>query len=239
MVMSASGDGSLQLWNIGNNGKDMPVTTFSEHQQEIYSVHWSKRDSSFLSSSWDTTIKLWDVTRQQSLHTYSGHEDMVFCATFSPFAAKTFASVSCDGTLKLWDKLMPRAIMTVKDVDNSELLTCDWSNLDGNLVVAGSSEGSIKGYDIRKMTKAAFELDGFESAVRRVKFAPDAPYKLAAVSFDQTTRIWDDIISCSEEEADAVFSNHSEFAYGLDWNPFASQLVDCGWDSIVKMFTYP
>ncbi|CAG9115673.1 unnamed protein product [Plutella xylostella] len=31
---------------------------------------------------------------------------------------------------------------------------------------------------------------------------------------------------------------HSEFTYGLDWSPLRPhQLADCGWDSLVHVFT--
>lgn len=105
--------------------------------------------------------------------------------------------------------------MTVKDADNAELLSCDWSNGDANVVVTGSSDGCIRGFDIRKMTKPAFELFGCESAVRRVQFSHDieSPYKLAASSFDHSTRVWNAI---KDAEPIETFYNHSEFSYG-EW----------------------
>lgn len=210
---------------------------YREHTKEIYSVNWSRLCAgSFLASSWDKTIKLFDVNSSQSLATYVGHTDLVFCSTFSPFNKNTFASVSCDGTLKLWDTTCPsRAIMTVKDADSAELLSCDWSNGDANLVVTGSSDGLIKGFDIRKMTKPTFELYGCESAVRRVQCSYDSAYRLAASSFDNSTRVWN---ASESSEPTETFFNHSEFTYGLDWSPFnRNQLVDCGWDSLVHVFS--
>lgn len=124
--------------------------------------------------------------------------------------------------------------MTVKEEDN-ELLSCDWSNQDPNMVVTGGSDGVIKGFDIRKMTKAIFELYGCESAVRRVQFAFDAPYRLAASSYDHSTRVWNALESSEPTES---FFNHSEFTYGLDWSPFNKNLMaDCGWDSLVHVFS--
>lgn len=212
LVLTGSGDGTVQLWNLEEN---KPVQVYHEHTKEIYSVNWSKVGPSpaFLTASWDTTIKLWDPAHPVSLNTYYGHSDLVFCATFSPFNKNTFASVSCDSTLKLWDTACnSRSIMTLKDVDNAELLSCDWSHCDPNVVVTGSSEGSVKGFDIRKMTKAVFELFGCESAIRRVQCSYDAPYRLAVSSFDNSTRVFNAIES---QEPIETFYNHSEFAYGM------------------------
>lgn len=235
MLLSGSGDGSCQLWSTEEDSAK-PLHVFREHTKEIYSVNWSKISAgNFLTSSWDASVKLFDVNSPSSLATYHGHKDLVFGAGFSPFNKNTFASVSCDGTLKLWDTACSRAIMTVKDVDQAEMLSVDWSSGDANLLVAGTSEGVVRGYDIRKMTRAVFELDGCESAVRRVQFSHHSPYRLAASSFDHSTRVWN--ASEGTEPTQSLF-NHSEFTYGLDWSPFnRNLLVDCGWDSLVNVFS--
>ena len=48
-------------------------------------------------------------------------------------------------------------------------------------------------------------------------------------------RIWD--FNKTNEPLESV-KQHTEFAYGLDWNPLRkNQLADCGWDSLVHVFT--
>lgn len=71
-VVSASGDGALQLWNIDT--PNVPPVTFWEHKKEVYSVDWTRtrQEQLFLSASWDKTIKLWDPIRQTSLSTFIG-----------------------------------------------------------------------------------------------------------------------------------------------------------------------
>lgn len=223
------------MWNIDEE-LAKPIHIYREHLKEIYSVNWSRLSAGrFLTSSWDATLKIFDVNSTVSLATFYGHTDLAFGATFSPFNKNTFASVSCDGTLKLWDSACTsRAIMTVKDEDNAELLSCDWSNGDQNIVVTGSSDGLVRGFDIRKLTKPAFELYGCDSAIRRVQCAYGAPYKIAASSFDSSTRVWNAIESSEPTE---TFFHHTEFTYGVDWSPFnQNMLVDCGWDSLVHVF---
>lgn len=58
VVVSASGDGGLQIWNLACPG--LAPHTLREHKKEVYSVDWSKtRQEQFvLSASWDCTVKL-------------------------------------------------------------------------------------------------------------------------------------------------------------------------------------
>ena len=49
------------------------------------------------------------------------------------------------------------------------------------------------------------------------------------------SRIWD--FNKTNEPLESI-KQHTEFAYGLDWNPNRrNQLADCGWDSLVHVFS--
>lgn len=49
------------------------------------------------------------------------------------------------------------------------------------------------------------------------------------------TRIWD--LDQPQDTVECV-QNHTDSVFGLDWNPCRNnQLVDCGWDSFIKVFT--
>jgi peroxin-7 len=88
MAVSASGDGSLQMWNLnGYSGNNLqPQMLYNEHEKEIYSVDWCKtrQKQQFLSASWDCTLKLWDPNRTSSLSTYHAHAVIAYNAVFSP-----------------------------------------------------------------------------------------------------------------------------------------------------------
>ncbi|KAF4524740.1 hypothetical protein B566_EDAN013808 [Ephemera danica] len=246
IVVSASGDGTLQLWNLA--APLAPPQTFREHKKEVYSVDWSqtRQEQLILSASWDCTVKLvmltvvayeWDPTRSTSLSTFLGHSQLVYNAMWSPHVASCFASVSGDGTLRIWSSLAPQRPSVTLRAHEAEVLTCDWCKYDPNLLATGASDGLIRGWDLRNTNTPVFEqkASGCEFAVRRIQFSPHQHSVLASVSYDFTTRIWDFKVS-----ADAVetIKHHSEFVYGLDFNKHvAGQLADCGWDSLLHVFT--
>lgn len=131
VAVSASGDGSLQLWNCGAvDDKNpaaaamVPQTCYREHTKEVYSVDWSKtrQEQLMVSASWDCTTKLWDPLRTHSLSTYRGHSELVYNAKFALHMPNTFASVSGDGYLKIWNALSQRPTASVKAHDAEVVL---------------------------------------------------------------------------------------------------------------------
>ncbi|XP_017775993.1 PREDICTED: peroxisomal targeting signal 2 receptor [Nicrophorus vespilloides] len=233
IVVSASGDGGLQIWNLTGN---VPCQTLNEHKKEVYSVDWTRtrQDQLIVSASWDRSIKVWNPTRKISLNTYLGHSQLVYNAMWSPHLTNCFASVSGDGNLKLWNTLNSTASMSFRAHD-AEVLTCDWCKYDQNIIATGGSDGLIRGWDLRSYAQPIFQLKGCEYAVRRVQFSPHCMSLLAGVSYDYTTRLWD---FKNGSEAMETIKHHSEFVYGLDWsNHKQGELADCGWDSLVHVFT--
>ncbi len=93
------------------------------------------------------------------------------------------------------------------------------------------------------MSKPVFKSLDSESkhkyAVKRIRFSPHHPNLLASVSCDMYTKLWKiDGDSSLVDEA----RNHSEFAYGLDFDPkIKNRLVTCGWDKrvVISEFNLP
>ncbi|XP_060527689.1 peroxisomal targeting signal 2 receptor [Cylas formicarius] len=234
IIVSCSGDGTLQLWNL--QAPNVKPIIYSEHKTEIYSVDWSKcrQENKFLSASWDNTIKLWDPNRLNSLHTFFKHSNIVYTALFSPHISNCFASASADGTLNIWNCLDAVNPISVQ-AHNAEILCCDWCKFDHNLIATGASDGLIRGWDIRQITQPVFQWKASLCPIKRIQFSPHCLNVLASVGYDFNTKIWDLNQNCKALE---IFSHHSEFVYGLDWNIHRKgQIADCAWDSFVKVFT--
>jgi peroxin-7 len=99
-----------------------------------------------------------------------------------------FASVGGDGYLKLWSSLtVSRPVFSVKTHD-AEVLTCDWSKFNQNVLATGGSDGMIRIFDIRNLGDPVVELQGHELAVRKIQFSPFDEHKIASVGYDFTTR---------------------------------------------------
>lgn len=114
-LVSVSGDGSIKLWDVTN--KDgRPLRAWQEHALEIYGVDWNlqvwwsgfvnlpwQRKDSFITASWDKSVKHWSPMQPRSLRTWSEHQYCVYSAMWDPHHPDVFATASGDCTMKVWD----------------------------------------------------------------------------------------------------------------------------------------
>lgn len=71
IVLSAIADGSVKIWDLALPPAANPIRSLHEHTREVHSVDYNPvRRDSFLSSSWDDTIKLWTLDRPASVRTF-------------------------------------------------------------------------------------------------------------------------------------------------------------------------
>ena len=114
VMVAGDESGTIQVFDVNSRAI---LRTWKEHKQPVWTTEFSPVDStSLLSASDDRTVRLWDLPSQQSITTFSGHQDYVRSGAFMPGQASALlASGSYDQTVRLWDSRTPSAaIMTFK-----------------------------------------------------------------------------------------------------------------------------
>jgi peroxin-7 len=224
-LVSASGDGSVKLWDI-NQPNMPPLSNFREHTKEVYSIDWNllKKDT-FITGSWDGTIKWWSPRQPQSLGTFAEHQAKVYAAMWSPHNPVSFASVSGDRLLKIWDVNTPRSVQTVL-AHNHEILTCSWNKYKPNVIVTGSVDKSMKIWDLRRPDREVSMFAPHTYAVRRIVCSPHSEDIILSASYDMSVIVWSEKMGLVQRT-----QHHTEFALGCDFNMFIpGQIASCGWD---------
>ena len=237
ILLSASGDGSLKIWDLFAPPLANPIRSLEEHTHEVSSVDSNPiRKDCFLSSSWDDSVKLWTIDRPQSLRTFREHTYCVYNATWNPRHADIFASVSGDCTLRCWDVREPNAILVVP-AHEYEILGCDWNKYNDSLIVTGSVDKSIRVWDVRNHRQPVTILQGHTYAVRRVKFSPHHENLIASCSYDMTMCMWD--FRAPEDALLARYDHHTEFVVGLDMSVLVEGLLaSSAWDELVYVWQH-
>jgi len=118
-----------------------PIRTLEGHSEPVRSVLLSPDGGSGLSSGWDATVRLWDLTTGQCQRILTGHEDWVMTLSWSQDGQQVLSG-SDDKTLRLWN------------LDKGTEICCleghtDWVSSvvfapDGRTALSGSNDQTLR-----------------------------------------------------------------------------------------------
>ncbi|NWW03337.1 CORO7 protein, partial [Oreocharis arfaki] len=103
----AGEDARIRLWRIPEGGLQEtlqePEAILRGHTEKIYSIRFHPIASDLLvSSSYDMTVRIWELSAGQEVLCLQGHTDQIFSMAWSP-DGKKLATVSKDGRIRLYE----------------------------------------------------------------------------------------------------------------------------------------
>ncbi|EDO19320.1 hypothetical protein Kpol_1036p65 [Vanderwaltozyma polyspora DSM 70294] len=177
-VLVAQGDGSLRLFDTSL--QKFPIAIFKEHSKEVLSCNWNLiNKQTFVSSSWDGTVKIWTPNRKESLRTLqvqpvmqsqlvdntiaktngsrgtiSANKNCIYQAQFSPHDENLVMCCSGNSYVTLFDLRQPNSNNKQQRFlahNGSETLTCDFNKYRPTVVATSGVDSSIRIWDIRML----------------------------------------------------------------------------------------
>ncbi|OQR92254.1 periodic tryptophan protein [Achlya hypogyna] len=161
------------------------------HEDAVLGLDWNASHRNMLASaSADATVKIWDVTTQQCMHTMSHHADKVQSVRWNPVEATVLASASFDRSIIVLDGRNPAAFS--KFALSADVESLQWHPHTPSVLVASSEDGIVVGYDVRMNNGAPlFRFQAHDAAVSAISFSPLMPGLFATASVDKHVKIWD------------------------------------------------
>ncbi|XP_052535655.1 coronin-7-like isoform X3 [Tympanuchus pallidicinctus] len=103
----AGEDAKIRLWRVPEGGLQdtlqEPEAVLRGHTEKIYSIRFHPVAADLLvSSSYDMTVRIWELGAGQEVLCLQGHTDQIFSLAWSPDGRK-LATVSKDGRLRLYE----------------------------------------------------------------------------------------------------------------------------------------
>jgi len=191
MLLSGSRDKSLIIWNLTRDeaAYGYPKRSLHGHSHIVSDCVISSDGAYALSSSWDKTLRLWELSTGNTTRTFVGHTNDVLSVSFSA-DNRQIVSGSRDRTIKLWNTLGD-CKFTITDKGHTDWVSCvRFSPNPQNPVIV--SAGWDKLVKVWELASCRIQTDhiGHTGYINTVTISPDGSL-CASGGKDGTTMLWD------------------------------------------------
>lgn len=212
---------------LGKSGGKRQYTLFQGHSGPVYAASFCPVGDFILSSSADSTIRLWSTKLNANLVCYKGHNYPVWDVQFSPMG-HYFASSSHDRTARVWsmDRIQPLRIMAghLSDVD------CVQWHANCNYIATGSSDKTVRLWDVQS-GECVRVFVGHRGMILSLSMSPDGRY-MASGDEDGTIMMWD----LSSGRCVTPLVGHTSCVWSLAFSSEGSILASGSADCTVKLW---
>jgi WD repeat-containing protein 68 len=192
---------------VGNGG---PLT----------SMDWNRQNPSIIGvCSIDTTVTIWDLTKNEVKTLLIAHDKEVYDMCFGQ-DENVFISTGADGSVRLFDiRSLDTCSVLFESQDNSPITRVAWNLNNPNFVAAlGLDKNLIYVIDQRMANSPYAFLNYHTNVVNAISWAPKSNAYLCSAGDDKNAYIWD-IQLIANKSDDPVMSFNAGFEIeNLSWS---------------------
>ncbi len=171
----------IQIRNFQNELQ----SAWSHQQANIHSLQFSADGKLLLSTSADSTLKIWDWQKRELLDSLKFDNAQMFAA-FSPINSEVIAMGTENGFMRLYNWKSKTSIAELK-AHSASINALHFSN-DGQYITSSAGDKAAIIWDTQTAEKVLM-LQGHESAVLHARFSEDRKY-LVTASKDKAAKVW-------------------------------------------------
>lgn len=163
-----------------------PKVRFVGHRHTVASISVSPDSAFLVSGSWDTSVRLWNITTLQTIKVLRGHSDFVTSVSFS-YDGALIVSGDIGGIICIWNAKNGSQIRKLKG--HSSAITSITFSPHDIYILSSSADRTMRLWNTNSGTHH-MTLMGHSKEVISASFSPDGAY-IVSVSLDCTVKIWD------------------------------------------------
>uniref|UniRef100_A0A7N9ARG2 Methylosome protein WDR77 n=1 Tax=Mastacembelus armatus TaxID=205130 RepID=A0A7N9ARG2_9TELE len=228
-IVVASDLGALELWELAEDER-LLVNRFTKHEHDhiVTTVSPITGASGAVTGSMDCRIKVWDLSQETVVTTYSVHTQPVSCVACSPTDESLFISCAQDGRVLMWDKRKPNKPAS-RIVTETLNCPCVFNHAS---CASGDELGRVTVKDFLG-TQPAEVVNVHRRRVNGLAFSTHSASLLASISDDCSVAVMN-----SDLKEILRDKRHQDFVKGVCWMYGGSNtLTTVGWDHLVLHHT--
>lgn len=222
-IVSASGDGTVQLWELGNGTRQ---SILLRADQGAWSVAISPDSSKVLAASQSGVVYVLDLLTGKTLQQFQAHEADIFSAAYSP-DGQCIATASADRTARIWEAATGARLCTL--TGHTGDVTDVAFSPDSRRIVTSSADRTARLWNAAN-GEHQLTLRGHTDQVWSAAFSASG-HLIATASWDQTARIWN-----GSGQTVTVLQGHTDSLWRAAFSPDDSFLVTASDDKTARIW---
>ena len=217
-----------------NNGIANLEYHFKKHASVVTSVRFMPNDSLVVTSSVDSTIRIWNRATGEVVATFTQPQGIAYMDLSND--GQLIITGSYDSQIRIWS-IAEKKIVRVLKGHQGTVWTVNISS-DNKKIVSAGDDNTIRIWDVES-SNLLHELKGHKRIVWAAKFSPDVK-TIVSGSFDFTVKTWDvesgkltrDNTQHSETVVDVAFSHNGKLLATTSddktiriWNTSTGELI--------------
>lgn len=193
LLVSGGRDNNLIVWDLTRDQSNfgVPRRSLQGHSHFVSDVVLSSDGQFALSSSWDKTLRLWDLNTGNATRIFQDHTHDVTSVAFSP-DNRQIVSSSRDRTIKLWNTLGEcKYTLSTAEQGHTNWVSCVRFSPSAQIpiIVSGGWDKVVKVWDMQTC-KLTTNLIGHTGVINAVTISPDGSL-CASGGKDGIAMLWD------------------------------------------------
>ena len=229
VMLAVSGAMTLKLWDLASHQELLTIERAHEHL--IPSLAFSPDGRMLATTSWDRTVKLWDLDGDKKAPLLN-HQISMDCRgwalAISPDGKLLATNGPNEEDVQLWDVENRSLVRSLKGHEG-RVINVTFSP-DGALLASASSDGTVRLWDISS-GQLVHTLAEHQGAVWTAAFSPDGR-TLASGSHDKTIKVW----NVGSGELRYSLEEHMDDVFGLAFSPDGKQLASGSRSGTVQLW---
>jgi WD40 repeat protein/serine/threonine protein kinase len=224
-LASTAMDGILKWWQV-SDGKLLATLPASENLLSALAFH--PGGATLATGDYQGVVTIWNLQSRQPESRIEAHTDYVLSLDYSPSGNLLASAGYGPFAVKLLDARSGQERGEISE--NVTSATCVAFHPDGQLIAAGTFEGTVLFFDL-ETRELRHTLRGHTGGVYCLAFTADKK-RLAVGSGDGTIKIWD--LSAWQEVAS--LAAHSLRVSSIGFSPDGKTLASCSVDGTVRLW---